>query len=48
MCLTIKEKFEEKEKGGLIQNFKRTLSRKGKKKERISNTDDKASEDENG
>ncbi|XP_006798723.1 afadin isoform X1 [Neolamprologus brichardi] len=45
---SVEEKFEEKEKGGFIQNFKRTLSRKGKKKERNSNTDDKASEDENG
>ncbi|XP_030573997.1 afadin isoform X3 [Archocentrus centrarchus] len=45
---SLEEKCQEKEKGGLIQNFKRTLSRKGKKKERSNNTDDKVSEDEDG
>ncbi|XP_035811077.2 afadin isoform X2 [Amphiprion ocellaris] len=41
------ESCQEKEKGGMIQNFKRTLSRKGKKKEK-TNAADKVSEDENG
>ncbi|XP_051813953.1 afadin-like isoform X2 [Acanthochromis polyacanthus] len=41
------ESCQEKEKGGMIQTFKRTLSRKGKKKEK-TNAADKVSEDENG
>uniref|UniRef100_A0AAQ5YST2 PDZ domain-containing protein n=1 Tax=Amphiprion ocellaris TaxID=80972 RepID=A0AAQ5YST2_AMPOC len=34
-----KDSSEEKEKGGMIQNFKRTLSRKGKKKEKTNAAD---------
>lgn len=41
-----KENCHEKEKGGVIQNFKRTLSRKGKKKEK--NGSDATTEEENG
>lgn len=47
MCPTIKENCHEKEKGGVIENFKRTLSRKDKKKEK-NKAADKVSEDENG
>ncbi|KAK5617642.1 hypothetical protein CRENBAI_002378 [Crenichthys baileyi] len=43
---SLKESCHEKEKGGVLQSFKRTLSRKGKKKERSqAKDDDKASED---
>ncbi|XP_047467284.1 afadin-like [Mugil cephalus] len=35
------------EKGGVIQNFKRTLSRKGKKEKNNTNAADKVSEEEN-
>lgn len=42
----IKENCHEKEKGGMIQNFKRTLSRKEKKTAEKSKTD--ALGDENG
>ncbi|KAM8736243.1 afadin isoform 2-T2 [Acanthopagrus schlegelii] len=41
------ENCHEKEKGGVIENFKRTLSRKDKKKEK-NKAADKVSEDENG
>ncbi|XP_053192239.1 afadin [Scomber japonicus] len=46
---SLKENCHEKEKGGVIENFKRTLSRKEKKKEKnkIKATDD-ALGDENG
>nr|XP_046268837.1 afadin [Scatophagus argus] len=44
----LEENCHEKEKGGVMQNFKRTLSRKEKKKEKNkSKATDKASEDEN-
>ncbi|XP_047202116.1 afadin isoform X3 [Girardinichthys multiradiatus] len=43
---SLKESCHEKEKGGVLQSFKKTLSRKGKKKERgPAKDDDKASED---
>lgn len=43
------ENCHEKEKGGVIQNFKRTLSRKEKKKEKNkTKATDKDSEDDNG
>ncbi|XP_035529456.1 afadin [Morone saxatilis] len=43
------ENCHEKEKGGVIQNFKRTLSRKEKKKEKNkTKATDKVSEEENG
>ncbi|KAM9354816.1 afadin [Pholidichthys leucotaenia] len=46
-----KERLEdtphEKEKGGVIQTFKRTLSKKGKKKEKIRDGADECLEDEN-
>ncbi|KAM6968490.1 afadin [Tautogolabrus adspersus] len=43
------ENVHEKEKGGVIQNFKRTLSRKDKNKEKNkTKATDKVSEDENG
>ncbi|XP_008304631.1 afadin [Stegastes partitus] len=44
---SLEENCHEKQKGGVIQNFKRTLSRKGKKKEK-TNGADKVSEDESG
>ncbi|XP_070776147.1 afadin [Enoplosus armatus] len=45
----VKENCHEKEKGGVIQSFKRTLSRKEKKKEKNkTKASDKVSEDENG
>lgn len=47
--ITIKENCQEKEKGGVIQNFKRTLSRKEKKKEKNkTKATDRVSEDGNG
>lgn len=46
---TIKENCHEKEKGGVIENFKRTLSRKEKKKEKNKiKASDEAIGDENG
>ncbi|KAM9341599.1 afadin [Symphorus nematophorus] len=47
---SVEENCHEKEKGGVIQNFKRTLSRKEKKKEKNKTkvADSKVSEDENG
>ncbi|KAM6912204.1 afadin [Xenentodon cancila] len=46
---SLEESCHEKEKGGVIQAFKRTLSRKGKKKEKNKgDTADNVSEDENG
>ncbi|XP_070698547.1 afadin [Pempheris klunzingeri] len=46
---SLEENCHEKEKGGMIQNFKRTLSRKDKKKEKNkTKATDKISEDENG
>lgn len=49
LCLLVKESYPEKEKGGVLQTFKRTLSRKGKKKEKSQSKEvEKASEDENG
>ncbi|XP_035850323.1 afadin isoform X2 [Sander lucioperca] len=43
----LEENCHEKEKGGVIQSFKRTLSRKEKKNNKTKGTD-KVSEDENG
>lgn len=44
-----KENCHEKEKGGMIQNFKRTLSRKEKKTEKNkTKAAEKISADENG
>lgn len=44
-----KENRHEKEKGGVIQTFKRTLSRKDKKKEKNkTKATDTFSDDENG
>lgn len=51
MCRTMKENCPEKERGGgggMIQNFKRTLSRKEKKKEKNRTKAAEVSEDENG
>ncbi|XP_049918592.1 afadin isoform X3 [Epinephelus moara] len=46
---SLEENCHEKEKGGVIQSFKRTLSRKEKKKEKNkTKATDKVSEDENG
>ncbi|XP_028422199.1 afadin [Perca flavescens] len=46
---SLEENCHEKEKGGVIQSFKRTLSRKEKKKEKNKTKGtDKVSEDENG
>ncbi|XP_041828575.1 afadin [Melanotaenia boesemani] len=46
---SLKESCLEKEKGGVIQTFKRTLSRKGKTKEKSKTSAvDKLSEDESG
>ncbi|KAL6105260.1 uncharacterized protein ACO6RY_06827 [Pungitius sinensis] len=46
---SLKENCHEKEKGGVIQSFKRTLSRKDKKKEKNkTKATDKFSDDENG
>ncbi|XP_029973342.1 afadin-like [Salarias fasciatus] len=42
------ENCHEKEKGGVIKNFKRTLSKKGKKKEKNRGAADTLSEDESG
>lgn len=42
------ENDQEKEKGGVIQNFKRSLSRKEKNKEKKKNKAAEGSEDETG
>ncbi|XP_070834683.1 afadin [Chaetodon trifascialis] len=46
---SVEESCHEEEKGGVIQNFKRTLSRKDKKKEKNkTKATDKVSEEDNG
>ncbi|KAG8013148.1 Afadin [Nibea albiflora] len=45
---SVEENCLEKERGGMIQNFRRTLSRKEKKKEKNKTKASEGSEDENG